>query len=696
MIKQESWPITLLKLALGIGIFFLLLMLYWSSNLVEEDLIAIKNEIQGFKKELRTLTEGVKIQENKDSSLKSSSSHPKNVTLRPHIDPSLPNMLEVDPFEDRYVDILGENFSPNGTFYSATYGKPDTLHPFSNFAEISSWISLCGIYLAKTHIGKYEQMAPYGALKIEERTNKEGKPEFWVHLREDVFWEPLEKRFFPEGFKLSDHFLKRYPVTSEDYKFFFDAVMNPFVQEPGAVAIRTYIDDIVDFEIIDDLTFVVRWKTIKTSDDQIIIRYIARKWTAALRPLASFVFKYFADGKKIVEDDQDKNTYRNSSLWAQNFSQHFAKNVIPSCGAWTFDGFTERSISFKRNPNFFDPHGALANRTEVFFKNSPDTIWQEFKRGSLDTYNLLASQEKEFQDFLESPLYKNQKENDELVNRLSYFQRSFTWVGWNQKNPLFKSKAIRQALTIAIDRRRIIDEILGGKAVEIHGTFFVFSPSTDPNISPWPYDPLLAKRILEQEGFADLDGDGILEGEIDGKRVPFRFSLTYFVKNPTTKATCESIATQLKEIGIDCKLNGVDVTDLSSSIDEKSFDALFLAWGLATPPEDPRQLWHSSEAKKPGSSNAIGFSNKDADRIIERLEYEYNQEKRIELYHQFDRLIHEEQPYTFLYTPEISLLYRNWIHNVFLPLKRQDLIPGAEVAEPNSGLFFTTKKNQSN
>ena len=54
----------------------------------------------------------------------------------------------------------------------------------------------------------------------------------------------------------------------------------------------------------------------------------------ALRPLAGFVYKYFADGKKILEEDQDPNAYRTSSVWAQNFSQHWAKNIIPSCGPW--------------------------------------------------------------------------------------------------------------------------------------------------------------------------------------------------------------------------------------------------------------------------------------------------------------------------------------------------------------------------
>ena len=190
--------------------------------------------------------------------------------------------------------------------------------------------------------------------------------------------------------------------------------------------------------------------------------------------------------------------------------------------------------------------------------------------------------------------------------------------------------------------------------VEATGTFFKYSKNSDPSITPWPFDPQLARRYLEEEGWFDSDGDGILDKIIDGKLVPFRFSLTYYVKNVTTKAICEYISTALKEIGIACNLSGVDTADLSAAFDDKSFEALFLGWALETPPEQPRQLWDSSGANEKGSSNAIGFSNKEADEIINKLDYEFDPEKRLALYHRFDQIIHDEAPYTFLYSPQTT------------------------------------------
>ena len=109
-------------------------------------------------------------------------------------------------------------------------------------------------------------------------------------------------------------------------------------------------------------------------------------------------------------------------------------------------------------------------------------------------------------------------------------------------------------------------------------------------------------------------GTGVRSKLINGIKVPFDFTLTYFVKNPTTKSICEYIATSLKEIGVNCHLNGVDTADLSATFEDKNFDAICLGWMLGTPPEDPSQIWYSSGAKEKGSSNAIGFSNKGSRR----------------------------------------------------------------------------------
>lgn len=701
--KKESLGLYLLRLSLSLALFVLMLMLYWSSNLIESDLKLLQQEMGILKRDLGEIRTGLTkvqsgIRENRLSNPTTTPNSPSqpftSFENRPHIDPNLPNLLEEDPFYTTTLPkLLGPDFKFEGIRRSASLGRPQNLHPFTNWSEVSSWIRACTVSIARLQVGKYETFAPDMAIKVEERKDeKTGKSEFWIHFRDGVHWQPLRKDFFPQDTKLASHFLQKHQVTADDFKFYYDAMMNPYVQEPGAVALRTYYSEIESVEVVDPLTLIVRWKheEVEEPDGKKVLKmkYQAKSLTGQLRPLARFVYQYFSDGKKILDEDSNPDTYRTNSVWAQNFSQHWAKNVIVSCGGWTFDGMTDRQIRFTRNPDHFFPFDVLVAAWEVLFKDTPDAIGQQFRANQLDAYETPSSQLIEMDRFLQSPQYEEQKQQGGAIHRLDYLARSYAWIGWNEANPLFSSKKVRQALTMAIDRKRIIRQNLNDLGIETTGTFFPKSSAYDTSITPWPYDVQRAKRLLEEEGWHDSDGDGIIDKMIDGQLRPFQFSLTYYVKSPTAKAISEYIATALKEVGISVNLNGVDIADLSLAFDDKSFDALFMMWSLGTPPEDPKQLWHSSGSKEKGSSNAIGFANAEADRIIEALQYESDPKKRMELYHRFDAIMYEEAPYTFLFTPKTVLLYRDYLQNVFIPADRQDLIPGANVSEPISDIFW--------
>lgn len=708
--RKEPLGLYIFRLLATLGILAFMAMLYWSSNLVEQDLAAIRSEIIHLGNNISALQEDVSTGESRKefhdtapseetqtlSPPKSSASKiaaEKEKEKYPFMNSEFPNLLEEDPFYNTTLPkLLGKNFKFKGKFQSAGVGKPQNLHPFSNWAQVSAWLSQCSVSAARLKFGIYETQAPDMAIKIEARPREDGTNEFWVFLRDNVFWHPLQERLFENKVKLASHFTDKHQVTAHDYKFYFDALMNPFVEEPGAVALRNYLGDIQEIEVKDKLTFVVRWSAHPFVDEEgktvPRIKYMARSLTGSLSPLASFVYQYFPDGTKIIEDDKDPQTYRTNSVWAQNFSRHWANNIIVSCGPWLFDGLTDRQIKFKKNPNFYATNDALAEGMVYEFKNAPETIWQDFKIDRLDSYALQPDQLIDWETFKNSETYQKQVKEGSKIERLDYPARAYAYIGWNEATPFFKERKVRQALTMAINRGRIIKQILNGMGMEISGPFSPGSSENDPSIKPWPYDIDAAKRLLEEEGWYDSDGDGIIDKVIDGKIVPFQFSITYFVKNPTTKSICEYVSTALKEIGISCSLNGVDIADLSAAVDGKTFEALTMAWLLGTPPSDPRQLWHSSGAKEPGSSNFIGFANAEADSIIDKLSFEDNREKRQALYHRFHAILHEEQPYTFLFIPKTAFLYRERVQNVFIPEQRQDLVPGADITEPISSAFW--------
>ncbi len=104
---------------------------------------------------------------------------------------------------------------------------------------------------------------------------------------------------------------------------------------------------------------------------------------------------------------------------------------------------------------------------------------------------------------------------------------------------------------------------------------------------------------------------------------------------------------ELRKAGIDMQINPLDWGVVIQKVEDKSFDAVALGW-TGVLENDPYQVWHSSQAALPGSSNHVSFINPEADKLIEAGRREMDPKKRIDIYRAFYRLVAEEQPYTFL------------------------------------------------
>ena len=100
-----------------------------------------------------------------------------------------------------------------------------------------------------------------------------------------------------------------------------------------------------------------------------------------------------------------------------------------------------------------------------------------------------------------------------------------------------------------------------------------------------------------------------------------------------------------------------------SKLEKRDFEVCSLGWQLPFD-SDPYQVWHSSQAEGSNGSNHIGFVNPEADRIIEEIRRTFDVQQRIRLCHQFQQLLHEEQPYTFLLVPEKLQVLSGKLQNV--------------------------------
>lgn len=504
-----------------------------------------------------------------------------------------------------------------GRLIQATQADTANINPLIN-SEATARIfnSLCIPQLAERNYAKPEVYQPVLA---ESWTISADHKIYRIKLRKGIYWDD-----FSDPVTGKQH--RDVEVTAEDFKFFVDVVKNPKVNcEPQ----RVYYQDLESVTVINKYELEVRWSK----------EYFGSlASTLELSPLPRQLYWDYDgpfDGEKFNDD-------------------HIRNRMIVGCGAYQFVRWDkDRRVIFRRNPryigNLFGAAPAIETLVFEIIKH-PNTRFQALLSGDLDLLGLTPDQwvqraeEKQFRDG--------------TLQRYKYLGRPYYYIGWNLRNPLFADARVRRALTMLIDREKILKDVYFGLAEIVTGPFVLHSAYTDAAIKPWPFDPAAAKKLLAEAGWKDEDGDGILEK--DGKK--FTFTMLQIATSAIQQKMMPIIKETLAAAGIDMKIQNVEWSVYVQRLEEQSFEACSLGWTAPFDP-DPYQIWHSSQADLKGSSNHIGFKNAEADRIIEELRTTFDMKKRVELAHRFCRLLHEEQPYTFLFSPydlvAISKRYRN-------------------------------------
>ncbi len=391
------------------------------------------------------------------------------------------------------------------------------------------------------------------------------------------------------------------PLTAEDVLFTYRKLIDPKVRTPYSSSFQM----VREARILDKYTFQVTYREPFSPG--------LSSWTMWIIP-------------KHILEKEDLNT------------TPYSRNPVGS-GPYTFLSWkTGERIVLKANPDYFE-HKPYISR--YIYRIIPDqaTMFMELKAGGIDEMGLTPYQ---FKFQTRTPFFKK---NFYLFRYPAF---SYTYLGYNLKNPLFKSARVRRALTLAIDRNAIIKGVLFGLGNVSTGPFVPSSWAYNPEVKPFPYDPDRARKILKEEGWEDRNGDGILDKE--GK--PFSFTIITNQGNIQRKKCAEIIQENLKKIGIKVNIRIVEwATFLSEFIDKRKFDAVILGWGGLAGDPDPYDIWHSSRTGE-GEFNFVSYKNPEVDELLIKARRTFDIEKRKEYYHRIHYLIYQDQPYTFLYVPD--------------------------------------------
>ncbi|WDT77479.1 MAG: peptide-binding protein [Candidatus Manganitrophus sp.] len=296
---------------------------------------------------------------------------------------------------------------------------------------------------------------------------------------------------------------------------------------------------------------------------------------------------------------------------------------------------TGQKVVVKTNADYFEGKPEIE---EYIYRLIPDTATQflELKALNIDMMTLSPVQ---YQKQTDDRFFKTE------FNKFKYPALSYTYLGYNLRDPKFSDKRVRQALTHAINKNAIIQGVLFGLGKPATGPYIPESWAFNPNVKDLEYNPEKAKALLAEAGWSP-DKDGLLKKE----GAPFAFTLLTNQGNAERAKAAEIIQQGLREIGIQVEIRVLEwQTLLHQFIDKKQFEAIIMGWGVGLDP-DIYAIWHSSKTKE-GEFNFISYQNPRTDDLLIQGRETCNQEERKKIYQELHRLIAEDQPYTFLYYP---------------------------------------------
>ncbi len=404
------------------------------------------------------------------------------------------------------------------------------------------------------------------------------------------------------------------PFTAEDVKFTYEALIDPKNASPRSSS----YDPIKSVEIVDELTVKMTYKRLYAPA---II-----DWCLEIIPkhlLDDAALKREMDARGLSPDARKTFSLRNSS---------YNRKPIGT-GPFVFSEWQSgQYIRLTRNEQYW---GRKPEYRQLYFRVLPDflTMELEFQSGALDLYEAQPHQ---------AARYRNDPTYHVVPSSSGYY----SYIGYNMRRPLFKDVRVRRALGMAIDVDSIIKYVLYGEGRRATGPYFQNTPYADPNLKPLAYDPDGALKLLAEAGWKK-NAQGILEK--DGQ--PLQFTLVTNAGNPQRKAIMTVVQEAWRRIGIDCKIQAVEWTVfIEDFVNHDNYDAMVLAWVGGDINPDKYSVWHSSQTH-PYELNHVGYQSAHADELIERIRVEYDPEAQIRLARELDRLIAEDQPYTFLYEP---------------------------------------------
>lgn len=307
-------------------------------------------------------------------------------------------------------------------------------------------------------------------------------------------------------------------------------------------------------------------------------------------------------------------------------------------------------VVFEANPDYY---GGRPDIDQVVFRIIPDetVLLASVQSGGVDVLPYIAPNKVE-------PVRTRQH-----LRILTYPNRGYSFLAFNLQREIFADVRVRQAIAHAIDRRSLVEVLLGGYGRLVAGPIMPYFAASDTSLPLDTYNPQAAASMLDAAGWQDRDGDGVRER--DGK--PLSFSMKTNADNKLRSDALVMIQANLQQVGVRAQPEPVEFGKLVEDVIQKrEFDTVLLSWttGFTV---NPAQIWHSDAITN--GYNLPSYRSATVDSLLTAARNETDPATALQMWHAFQREIVSDTPYVFLFMQDNPAVVHERIRNVNMDVR---------------------------
>ncbi len=474
---------------------------------------------------------------------------------------------------------------------------PDDIYNL-NFVDFKTSSELEIIYLISDSLVSYDSNLNIVPRLAEKWVTNKENTEITFYLRKGVK--------FTDGIEL----------TAKDVKYSYNCVFDPKNNMPD---IADSFKDMRKIKIIDKYT----------------VKFLFS------RP-QPFILDYFVDYFILPEHIYNTKKY--------TFQNNPANKKPVGTGPFKLVKWEKnREIVLEANKNYFLGRPYLDKI--IYIKGGNVNIaFERLKRGDFDILPVSIT------------TWKFKTQLPEIRNnfvKYKYYLFAFYYIAWNTHKKPLSDRRVRLALAYLSDLERFNKLSFFGLYKVAVSPIHPQSKYFNKNLQPFPYDPERAKKLLNEAGYMDRDGDGLLEDKKGN-------ILTINILTQSLGGVFQKIPVFLQEnfrkAGIKTIVNVEEAGIYAKKLAKLDFDGVLGGWSI-TPTPTYLYMMFSPVVNSSYTMNLNNYVNPELVKLLDKLNRSFNEQERINICYRIQDILYKEQPYLFLFYPSALVLahkrYRN-------------------------------------